>query len=61
MIQIVLELGVECTYPVNEGTSAGALWLVVSVCLCSPHFDRPSMIGGAVFIAIMDALKGCDA
>ena len=35
ILPVVLELSVECTYPVNEGTCAGFLWVAMSVLLKS--------------------------
>ena len=31
ILPVALELSVECTYPVNEGTSAGFLWVAVQL------------------------------
>ena len=31
ILPVALELSVECTYPVNEGTCAGFLWVAVFV------------------------------
>lgn len=43
LLPVMLELGVECTYPVAEGTSAGFLWM-------------NGQIFGIVFIEVMQAM-----
>ncbi|KAJ3413867.1 Major facilitator super domain-containing protein 7 [Chytridiales sp. JEL 0842] len=44
LMPICLELGVECTYPVAEGTSAGLLWMA-------------AQLGGVVIVAVSNALR----
>ena len=44
IIPVCMELGVESSYPVPEGTSAGFLWL-------------SGQVFGIVFIVVMDALR----
>eukprot|EP00042_Codosiga_hollandica_P028105 m.145532 g.145532 ORF g.145532 m.145532 type:complete len:479 (-) comp52679_c0_seq2:90-1526(-) len=45
LIPVALEVSVECSYPVNEGTSAGFLWVSVQVF-------------SAITLELMDLLKG---
>ncbi|TPX48358.1 hypothetical protein SeMB42_g03034 [Synchytrium endobioticum] len=47
LIPIILELGVECTYPVDEGTSSGVLWTI-------------SNLAGVLFVIGADKLRAPD-
>eukprot|EP01137_Pigoraptor_chileana_P030615 Opistho-2@17354 len=44
ILPVCLELSVECTYPISEGTSAGFLWMA-------------GQVFGVAFIFVMNALK----
>jgi hypothetical protein len=46
-LPVALELGVECTYPIAEGTSAGFLWTAGNV-------------WGVILVTVMDALRTDD-
>jgi hypothetical protein len=46
VLPIALELGVETTYPVNEATSAGFLWIA-------------GQIFGIIFILLMECVLRC--
>ncbi|TPX30168.1 hypothetical protein SmJEL517_g06202 [Synchytrium microbalum] len=47
LIPIILELGVECTYPVDEGTSSGLLWMI-------------SNLSGVIFVIVAAHLRTSD-